>query len=211
MTLLSDGLEQLSITYDEKHLLLFEKYINALVSVPHNLTAIKTKDEIVTNHFLDSLAGLPFLPDEKDLHICDVGSGAGFPLLPLKIIRPDLDCTFIDSRTKSTDFIRQLASEMGLERISTIHVHTSQLKKHPLKPFDVIVTRAFADVKTTLEETLFLLRPKGILLLYKGPKIFEELDSVSHEISKKVIIRNPVEIKVPFLDKTRYILEIMKK
>lgn len=208
---LERGLVELGLQADKTMLEQFVRYREALLSTPHNLTAIKDPEQILVDHFLDSVVGLSFLPPAEGRVFCDIGSGAGFPLLPMKILRPAMRCVFIDSRIKSTEFIAATAHQLGLEDVSTIHEHTSQLAKKKRDCFDVIVTRAFGDVAKSVEATWPFLKKGGLLLLYKGPKVFDEIAAVPEKVKKMMDLKEPKEVKVPFQEKSRFIVEVLKR
>jgi 16S rRNA (guanine527-N7)-methyltransferase len=207
---LERGLADLGLEADKTMLERFSLFREALLSTPHNLTAIRDPERILVDHFLDSVVGLPFLPPAEGRVFCDIGSGAGFPLLPMKILRPAMHCVFIDSRMKSTDFIEATAKRLGLENVSTIHDHTTQLVKKMRDCFDVIVTRAFGDVAKSIQSAFPFLKKGGLLLLYKGPKVFEEIAAVPKNLLKMAEIQEPMEVRVPFQEKSRYLLKVLK-
>ena len=210
LNMLRAGLSELQIPFQETHIVKFQHYLQALLSLPHNLTAIKSAEDSITHHFLDSLAALPLMNQFLMSSFCDIGSGAGFPLLPIKIIHPEIDCTFIDSRTKSTTFIESICQQLKLDHCKTIHEHTSQLRKQKKILFPVIISRAFGNVTYILQECLSLLEPDGHFILYKGPQVHEEIKDIPKKLLSFIDISSINEIKVPFLDKKRFLLIIKK-
>ncbi len=211
MDLLRKGLFELKIPFQDSHIKMFQQYLQTLLTLPYNLTAIKTANDSITHHFLDSLAAFPFIKLNLSGSICDIGSGAGFPLLPVKIIFPELDCTFIDSRTKSTAFIESICQQLGLSRCKTVHEHTSQLRKQKITPFHIIMSRAFGNIAYILKECLPLLETNGYFYLYKGPQVQDEIKETPSQLLSLINIVSINEINVPFLDKKRFLLIIQKK
>src|SRR3989454_5920057 len=110
----------------------------------HNLTAIREPQRVVTHHLLDALATLPHLPDAKSLRLIDVGSGGGLPGVPLAIARPQWRVSLLDSNRKKAAFLRQAASALALANVAVAAMRGEE--DAPGAPFDVVVSRAFADL-----------------------------------------------------------------
>lgn len=143
-----------------------------------NLTAITDTSEIVTRHFLDSLSLVPLLPDTPArLQIIDVGTGAGFPGLPLKFARPQHHITLNDSVGKKCDYLRALVTDLALKDIEVVHGRAEDLGQHPdhREAYDVAAARAVAHLPVLLEYLLPLVRVGGVALVMKGPSAAEEL------------------------------------
>ena len=139
----------------------------------YNLTAITKREEMVTHHLLDSLAVQP------DLHgttIADVGTGAGFPGLPLAVLNPERRFTLIDSAGKKIRFVSHAAHALGLTNVEGLHARVESLK--PEKPFDTIVTRAFAPLPEMLEKVMPLCGPQSHVLAMKGKWPREEVAAI---------------------------------
>jgi len=119
-----------------------------------NLTAIKKPNEVVTKHLLDSLAMLPLVQEyqaqfkQEKLSILDVGTGAGFPTLPLAIFTPEIQYYPLDSNNKKLIFIRRMAMQLKLSNVDAIHTRIQDLK--PEQPYSIVTARAFADVNDLL-------------------------------------------------------------
>lgn len=204
------GLERYGINPDADILADFRIYLAELAACPHNLTAVDDPFESVKIHFLDSLSVLQGLSFDDHSSFCDLGSGAGFPLLPLKIVRPGWNVMFIDSRNKSVEFIAQTASKMGIT-VKTHHGHTSELrKKNPVGQFDEVFVRALGPVERVLEQADFLVTKAGRLVLYKGPAYAEELKAAGHLLGKKFVLEQSLKVEVPFLDRERWIITFRK-
>ncbi|OJZ18555.1 MAG: 16S rRNA (guanine(527)-N(7))-methyltransferase RsmG [Thiobacillus sp. 65-29] len=136
----------------------------------YNLTAVRDVERMVSHHLLDSLAVLPYLQGET---LLDVGSGGGLPGIPLAIARPALQVTLIDSIAKKTAFLLQAKAELGLANVSVV---TGRVEDHkPEAPFDLITSRAFADLREFVTLTRHLLKPGGRWLAMKGLYPHEEV------------------------------------
>jgi 16S rRNA (guanine527-N7)-methyltransferase len=139
----------------------------------YNLTAITKREDMVTHHLLDSLA------IHADLHgslIADVGTGAGFPGLPLAVLNPERRFTLIDSAGKKIRFVSHAAHALGLTNVEGVHARAEAM--HPDKPFDTVVTRAFAALPEMLEKVSPLCGPLTRVLAMKGKWPREELAAI---------------------------------
>jgi 16S rRNA (guanine527-N7)-methyltransferase len=139
----------------------------------YNLTAITRREEMVTHHLLDSLAVNPEL---QGTTIADVGTGAGFPGLPLAVLNPERRFTLIDSAGKKIRFVSHAAHALGLTNVEGLHARVESLR--PEEPFDTIVTRAFAPLSEMLEKVAPLCGPKTHVLAMKGKWPREEIAAV---------------------------------
>jgi 16S rRNA (guanine527-N7)-methyltransferase len=136
----------------------------------YNLTAITRREDMVTHHLLDSLAV------HADLHgssIADVGTGAGFPGLPLAVLNPERRFTLIDSAGKKIRFVTHATHTLGLTNVAGVHSRVESM--HPQEPFDTVVTRAFAALPEMLEKVAPLCGPQTRVLAMKGKWPREEL------------------------------------
>ncbi|MHB1950361.1 MAG: 16S rRNA (guanine(527)-N(7))-methyltransferase RsmG [Acidiferrobacteraceae bacterium] len=162
----------------------------------HNLTSIEHPGEIVTRHLLDSLSVLPFVQGRR---VIDIGSGAGFPGLPLALARPESHFTLLDSREKRTRFLRQAVAEMELRNVEIV----SDRAEHyaPAARFDTVVTRAFGSIADFTRCAGHLRAPGGVLLAMKGTYPAEELADGHEPYSAQV-----VALRVPMLDAERHVV-----
>ncbi len=142
-----------------------------------NLTNITKEDEVYTKHFLDSISCLYAYDIHNGARLIDVGTGAGFPSLPMKIMRRDLHLTLLDSLNKRVEFLRKVGEALSLEKVDYIHSRAEDLARDPLhrETYDFAVSRAVANLSTLLEYTVPFLKKGGILLCQKGPQVEEEL------------------------------------
>lgn len=141
----------------------------------YNLTSITKPEEAAEKHFLDSLLLLPDLDEYKEPQVIDVGSGAGFPGLPLKIFRPELQITLIDSAGKKTVFIDRIIKELGLESVWTVHARAEEHALGHREYYDLALSRAVAEMRVLMELTIPLIRVGGKVIISKGPGVQEEI------------------------------------
>jgi 16S rRNA (guanine527-N7)-methyltransferase len=139
----------------------------------YNLTAITRRDEMLTHHLLDSLS---VYPDLHGVTIADVGTGAGFPGLPLAVVQPDRRFTLIDSNNKKVRFVSHAARELALSNVAAVHSRSESFK--PAKPFDTVIARAFAALPELLTLVAPLCGPQTRVLAMKGRRPDEELAGV---------------------------------
>lgn len=160
-----------------------------------NLTAIVDFHQVVYRHFLDSVYGGLLLQTQKEVRLADVGTGAGFPGIPLKICYPQLDMVLADSLNKRICFLEEVISELSLENIRTIHSRAEVLGRDPKyrEKFDYVVSRAVADLSVLSEYCIPLVKLGGYFISYKGGNITEEL----RRAEKAVEILGGVVERVP--------------
>ena len=175
------------------HLELIEKWNRV-----HNLTAVRDTAQMVVLHLLDSLSLLPYLAGATS--VIDVGSGPGFPGIPLAIARPDVRFTLLDSSHKKCAFLEQAKAELGLANVTVACDRVEQYR--PAQGFDVVVSRAFADLSDFVTQSRHLAAPGGRLLAMKGVYPFEEIARVpaSHRVAQVV------ELAVPSLEAKRHLV-----
>lgn len=175
------------------YLVLLEKWNRV-----HNLTAVREPEKMVVLHVLDSLSVLPHVAVARTL--LDVGSGAGLPGIPLAIARADLEVTLLDSSHKKASFLTQAKAELALANV-TIECERVEHWR-PGRTFDVVVSRAFADLGEFVAQAQHLVRPGGSLVAMKGVYPFEEIARLpaTHRVE------NVVELSVPSLAAKRHLV-----
>ena len=153
----------------------FEIYYNFLISEneKYNLTAITNYEDVIKKHFIDSV--IPYKLIEKNAKIIDVGTGAGFPGVPLKILRPDLDVTLIDSLNKRINFLNQLIEKLQLKNIRAYHFRAEDFCVKNREKFNYSMSRAVARTNILSEYLLPFIKKGGYALFYKSQDIEEEL------------------------------------
>jgi 16S rRNA (guanine527-N7)-methyltransferase len=197
---LAEGLAALGLALDAAaqaklvaYLHLIEKWNRV-----HNLTAVREPAKMVILHLLDSLAILPHVTAAGTL--LDVGAGAGLPGIPLAIARPELAVTLLDANHKKAAFLRQAKAELVLANVDVVCERVE--KWHPAAAYDIVVSRAFAELADFVLQAGHLLAPGGTMLAMKGVHPFEEIARVpgTHRIA------NVIELHVPALEAERHLV-----
>jgi len=210
-------LAQAGIVLSEKQLAQFQRYYELLVewNEKMNLTAITEKEEVYLKHFYDSLMVAHSMDlTEKPITLCDVGLGAGFPSIPLKIVYPNIQVTIVDSLNKRINFLTHLCEELELEGVSLYHDRAELFgqNKQFREQFDLVTARAVARLNVLTELCLPLVKKQGSFLAMKAAKSEEELTEAMKAIKLlggKVVKEEKVSL--PLSEDTRYIITIQKK
>jgi 16S rRNA (guanine527-N7)-methyltransferase len=197
---LEEGLDALGIPLDGGERARLVAYIRLIEkwNKIHNLTAVREPGRMVALHLLDSLSVLPHLGGAQTL--LDVGTGAGLPGIPLAIACPQLAVTLLDSSQKKATFLRQAKAELALANIDIACERVEQW--HPDRKFDVVVSRAFADLADFVTQSRHLLAEDGSMLAMKGVHPFEEIARLpsTHRL------QGVVELRIPQLDAQRHLV-----
>lgn len=143
-----------------------ETYFGFLVeeNAKYNLTAITEHDQVWVKHFVDSMLGSRFVPDGATL--CDIGCGAGFPSVPLAVLRPDIRPTLVDSLTKRVNFCTELCDKIGV-KANVVHARAEDFARDNSERFDIAVARAVAPLNILLEYTAQVVKTGGAVVAYK--------------------------------------------
>lgn len=180
MERLKNAFEELHIPNDEEILKQYEKYMEGILNWNEkiNLTAIKERKEFITKHFIDSVLCYHFSEYVNAESVVDVGTGAGFPGVPLAILSPDKEFVLADSLNKRLKVIDQLTESIGIENVTTVHGRAEELAKNKKyrEKFDVCISRAVANMAVLAEYCLPFVRVGGYLLAYKGPDAKKEAE-----------------------------------
>ncbi|MDA8078117.1 MAG: 16S rRNA (guanine(527)-N(7))-methyltransferase RsmG [Nitrospiraceae bacterium] len=184
-----EGLKELGISFTEEQIASFSAYLAELKkwSRVHNLTGLKEDRDIIIKHFLDSLLFLRVFPDDA-LSMADVGSGAGFPGIPLKIMRPELDVFLIEPSEKKCVFLRHMKALLGLKGL---YVLTGRVEDIRELKVDAAVSRALFRISDFVEKAGHILRENGLFILNKGPKLEEEMRGIDLQRVEVSDIRLP--------------------
>ncbi len=185
----------------------FSIYMKLLQESPHNVTAIKDPFEIVVKHFIDSLFLAKFYPNlKKGIKIIDIGTGGGFPGIPLKIIFPNLELFLVESVKKKTDFLKLLIDNLNISGIIILRERAEILgqKKDLRERFDIVVSRAVAPLPVLLEITSPFAKVGGTLIAYKGEDVREELRGAKRALETfNLIIDDIYFYRLPIIDHKR--------
>lgn len=186
--LFKKGVEELNLSLLESQIQSFIIYLAELKkwNKAYNLSGIVNDKEIIIKHFLDSLLYLKALPP-NGIKLADIGSGAGFPGIPIKILRPEIKMFLIESSVKKTVFLKHIIWKLGLKEINVIQnrIEKIRISCDMVEPVDAAVTRALFSARDFLKKASHIVQKKGFLILNKGPNIeeeIEELKDVKYEI-----------------------------
>lgn len=198
-SLISEGLDELGFENDPLLIEKLEIYLATLKkwNKVYNLTAINEDSEIIVKHFLDSLSVNQYIQNSG--RILDVGTGAGFPGLILALFNPEKSFVLVDGVSKKISFLQEMIGKLNLKNV--IAVHTKVEQYNVAEQFDIIISRAFADIKKMTKLTSHLIKDGGKFIAMKGPDVMSELDDISLPFVH-------YDITVPFLEGTRKIIEI---
>lgn len=180
------GLDELGIALKDEQMQQFLTYYEMLVEKNKvmNLTAITEFDEVVEKHFLDSLSLVKAYDLTQPVRILDLGTGAGFPGIPLKIAFPELEIVLADSLNKRILFLDEVIAELGLQKITTVHARAEELarNKEYRESFDLVVSRAVANLASLSEYCVPFVKLGGKFISYKSGEIDEELVNAKRAI-----------------------------
>lgn len=212
---LKNLVEKIGVSISEKQMEQFMKYYDLLVewNKVMNLTAITEYEEVVLKHFVDSIALIKAYDLTKPIKVIDIGTGAGFPGLPLKIMFPQIEVTLLDSLNKRVNFLNTVIHELGLEQICAIHGRAEDYAKQvPYREkYDLCVSRAVANLASLAEYCIPYVKVNGTFISYKSGKCDEEIENSQKAI--KVLggkIKKKVEFVLPGTDISRSFIIIDK-
>ncbi len=168
-----------------------------------NLTAIRSADDMISHHILDSLAGCRYV---KGNRLLDIGSGGGFPGLPLAIVDPNRAVTLLDSRGKRVEFLRYVVAQIGLKNVSVIKSRIEDYQ--PAEKFDTLTARAFSSLSELLRLSKGNRPPGTRLLAFKGRLPAEEIASLNDESPELARQLTVEKLAVPFLQAHRHLITI---
>lgn len=205
--------EKIGIQLKSKEIELFCSYMKNLLewNTKINLTAITEQKEIILKHFIDSLTIHSYI-EEKNT-IMDVGTGAGFPGIPIKIIKKDCNITLLDSLNKRIMFLRDSIDKLGLEHIEAVHARAEEVGREVKyrEKYDIVVSRAVAPLNILVEYLIPFVKVGGKVICMKGPKIEEELKQAQKAINQLGGTIDKIDnLKLPDTEIERNIILIKK-
>ena len=213
-TILKNGFDSLNIPYTEDMLDKFCEYSKLLIewNEKMNLTAITDLNEIAVKHFLDCATILT----KTDLQgsIIDVGTGAGFPGMVIKILRPDLKITLLDSLNKRLVFLQEVKDKLGLKEVEIVHARAEDggHNKNLREKFDFAVSRAVANLSTLSEYCIPFVKIGGCFVSMKGPDVTQELEEAKNAVTKLGgLVLKTEYINLPDTDINHSIITIKKE
>jgi 16S rRNA (guanine527-N7)-methyltransferase len=200
--LLRKGTSELGISCGEEQIESFIIYLSELRkwNRAYNLTGLKSDRDIIIKHFLDSLLFIKVLPAGVST-VADIGSGAGFPGIPIKIAVPDLKMVLIEPTRKKAAFLKHIRGRLGLADMEIIEERIENIRGLKM---DVAVTRALFTVSEFIEKTRGMLNENGVLILNKGPKLDEELKGLD---GQNISV---TDFKLPFENVIRHLVVVKK-
>ena len=204
-----DKIKELNIEITNEQLIKLDKFYKLLIewNTKINLTRIVEEQEVYLKHFYDSLTIAKVVDLSTKKTLCDVGTGAGFPGIVLKIIYPNLKITLVDSLLKRVNYLNTIINDLELENIKAIHSRGEDFKN----TFDVVTARAVANIEKLLEYTMHLVNKDGIFVAMKG-NIEEEMSKlVIERINKKYKIEKVKKFVLPKENSARSLIVIKNR
>ncbi len=194
LRMLKKGLTELKLVASDHVLGKFEVYLDVLYSHKDRLHLISHKDytRISIKHFLPSLLAWQYLGHESN--VCDIGSGAGFPSIPLKILLPNIQLTLVESVRKRADFLKHLISELKLNSIEVVNDRAENITN---RRFDVLLIRAAGKIREMAHVTFQLLRSNGNAIFYKSASVTKEVQEAKKMLPKYGLALSTQELLTP--------------
>ncbi len=211
--LFTAGLAELGMECSVEQRDMFLLYLSELKkwNRAYNLTAIRTDRDIVIKHFLDSLLYLQMIPEDFVL-AADIGSGAGFPGIPMKIMRPGMTLTLVEPSRKKAAFLRHMIRILGLAGIAVKDTRMESLGEESLGYYDVLVSRAAFSIEEFAASACRYVNKRGFLLMSKGPAVHGELEKIRIAGSSGSIdIREIRTLCLPFINAERNLIRLLCK
>ena len=203
------AVKQLNVDLTEEKLEKLNKFYNLLIewNKKINLTRIEEEEEVYLKHFYDSLTIAKAVDLSEIKTLCDIGTGAGFPGIVLKIFYPNLKITLIDSLKKRVNYLNEIIKDLGIDNIEAIHVRREDYKGQ----YDVVTSRAVANIEKLLGYTMHLVSPTGIFIAMKGDIEKELTPDVKKKIEKKYKIEKIEKFLLPKENSNRSLVVIKNK
>lgn len=202
--------KKLGIEVTDEEISKLEKYADLLKEWNEkiNLTAITEKEQVFLKHFYDSLTLVKIINLDKVDNLCDLGTGAGFPGLVLKIFFPQLKLTLVDALNKRINFLDVVVKELFLENVTLVHARAEEYGKGHRECFDVVTARALSSFPILLEYSASLLKVHGHLIAMRG--LDDSSDGIDALKVLNLKINNVLEFKLPFEESNRTLVDVIK-
>jgi 16S rRNA (guanine527-N7)-methyltransferase len=192
---LIDQAKAIEIELDHTQIRLFSAHAIELIKWNQkiNITTITDPIAVASNHFLDSLVPARLIPPEAAM--LDIGSGGGFPGIPLKVLLPKLSVTLIDASRKKVSFLKHVIRTLKLDNIETLHMRAEDLAVHPsyINRFDIIISRALSSLESYVRLALPLLSDRGVIIAMKGGVDKTDLDDLRYNVIEKMSAAGSVD------------------
>ena len=204
--------KKLGIEITNKKLDQLEMYYKLLIEYNKvmNLTGITEKEDVYLKHFYDSLSILKIIDLNKENNLCDLGSGAGFPGIVIKIFYPELNIVLVDSLNKRINFLNTVIKDLGLEKIEAIHTRIEEYSKNNKEKFDIVTARAVAPLNILLELGINLVKVNKYFIAMKG-NIENEPDYNNALKQLNCSLGNIIKFKLPIEKSNRSLIKIIKE
>ena len=201
--------KKLGINLTEEQLNKLNQFYNLLIEWNEkiNLTRITTKEDVYLKHFYDSLTLAKVIDLSTKETLCDVGTGAGFPGIVLKIVYPNLKITLVDALQKRVNYLNEIIKDLQLENIQAIHTRGEDLHDK----YDVVTARAVANIEKLLKYTMHLVNNTGVFVAMKGNIDNELTPEIENKISKKYQILKIEKFELPIENSQRSLIVIKNK
>ncbi len=206
--ILIEGFDKLGLSYNQLQLKKFSLYLELFIRENQikNLSSIREEKDILIKHFLDSLSGINSIKEyyKSDKQILDIGTGGGFPGVPLKIIKPKWKIDLSEVNKKKIEFLNNL---LGILEINDCKIIDSSQEKIP-KEYDIIISRAFGKFDMNISEAIKYLKKNGIIILYKARKDKIEDDIKKSKLlkKKKIIHIKTKKLNIPYIEAERHLV-----
>lgn len=204
---------ELGINLTEEQLVQLDTYCNFLLEYNShtNLTAIKEEDQVYLKHFYDSLTFIKAIDVTKYNNLLDIGTGAGFPGMVLKIVFPNLEVTLLDSNNKKINFLQELSNKLGLTKINFYHGRAEDFCVKNRESFDIVTARAVTNMTALSELCLPLVKLNGYFIALKGSNQDELNDSKNAIKILGGLIEDTINFELPYDGGERNIVRIIKQ
>lgn len=204
-----EELDKINIILTEEQIEKLDKFYKLLIewNKKINLTRIEDEKEVYLKHFYDSLTIVKVVDLNKINTLCDVGTGAGFPGIVLKIVFPNLKITLIDSLQKRVNYLNTIIKELNLNNIEAVHARGEEYKGK----FDLVTSRAVANIEKLVKYTMHLVSPSGIFVAMKGDIDNELTEDIKRKLSKKYKITKIEKFLLPIEESKRSFVVMKNK